>query len=48
MKTLYESPATRVVEVKTSGNMMLLNSNGKAPQMTPDLEEQDFSTIWDN
>ena len=46
MKTLYESPATRILEVKLRGNMMLLNSDGKAPQITPDLEEQDYSDIW--
>ena len=47
MKTLYESPATRILEVKLRGNMMLLNSDGKSTQTTPDLEEQDYSTaIW--
>ena len=42
----YLRPDSRVIEMKLCSNMMLLNSNGTAPQKTPDLEEQDLSSIW--
>lgn len=46
MKTLYESPATRVIEVKLRGNMMLLNSDGKTGVSSiKSMEEDDYSDI---
>lgn len=48
MKIPYESPSTRILEVKLNSSMMLLNSNGTTTQTTPDLEEQDYSNIWGN
>lgn len=49
MKTLYETPATRVLEVKLRGNMMLLNSDGTTGNASIDslTENEDYkNTIW--
>ena len=46
MKTLYESPATRILEVKLRGNMMLLNSDGTTGNASINsLEEEDYSGL---
>ncbi len=47
-RATYESPKTRVIEVKLNGNMMLLNSDGTTGSATLNaLEEEDYSnTSW--
>lgn len=41
----YATPTTRTIEIKLSGNMMLINSNGTTGNATLSaLEEEDYST----
>ena len=48
MKTIYETPATRVIEIRLHGNMMLIASQGTTGAATlGTLEEEDYSnTTW--